>query len=424
MLGESGAECEWLPDPPTELESHCLMIAIWSVMIAIWTRTRRFTLVLWIVAVAASASHRLAADETPLWKMGISTWNGEGDDGRPATPQPEPDSTSGAEIPYTVPVDPNETRAPTRAAVQADLREQHSWDPAIEELLPDSPASSGNSSPDDTGVPELTYPLVKTVGHQQSSVGVEVPMADVIRAAENAPIDQPPLEEEVVRWYQYPQRWMRGWDSHAEFGIDGSDGNARTLAVQTGLEMKRKTDAYTLAIDVDYRQASNRNATTEDNGRFNLDYDRLLGESPWAGFGKFGLEWDKFKAFNLRVNLNGGLAYHWIREDQASLVTRFGAGASREIGAPVEEWIAEAVFGIEAERQLTARQKLKGKVDYFPAWEDFGNYRIVTDLAWETLLDGSENLSLKLAVTDRYDSTPQGAEPNDIYYSLLLLYKF
>ena len=29
-----------------------------------------------------------------------------------------------------------------------------------------------------------------------------------------------------------------------------------------------------------------------------------------------------------------------------------------------------------------------------------------------------------LAATDRYDSTPQGAKANDIYYSLLLLYKF
>ena len=48
----------------------------------------------------------------------------------------------------------------------------------------------------------------------------------------------------------------------------------------------------------------------------------------------------------------------------------------------------------------------------------------VTDLAWEILLNDSENLSLKLAATDRYDSTPQGAKPNDIYYSLLLLVKF
>ena len=77
-----------------------------------------------------------------------------------------------------------------------------------------------------------------------------------------------PLQADVTHWYQYPSRWMKGWDSHAEFGLDGSDGNANTLAMQAGMELKRKTDRYTLGMDVNYRQASSRNKTTEENGRF------------------------------------------------------------------------------------------------------------------------------------------------------------
>jgi hypothetical protein len=33
-------------------------------------------------------------------------------------------------------------------------------------------------------------------------------------------------------------------------------------------------------------------------------------------------------------------------------------------------------------------------------------------------------LSLKLSVIDRYDSTPQGARPNDLDYSTLLIWVF
>jgi putative salt-induced outer membrane protein YdiY len=194
--------------------------------------------------------------------------------------------------------------------------------------------------------------------------------------------------------------------------------------MQAGVELKRKTERYTLGMDINYRQASSRNKTTEQNGRFNLNFDRLLGNTSWSAFAKHGMEWDQFKPFDLRLNLNGGVGYYWLRSDIATFATRFGAGASREIGAPIDEWTPEAVFGMEAEKQLTSRQKLKGKFDYFPAWENFGDYRLVSDVSWEILLDGSENLSLKLAATDRYDSTPQGAKPNDIYYSLLLLYKF
>ncbi|TWT98466.1 DUF481 domain-containing protein [Stieleria varia] len=279
-----------------------------------------------------------------------------------------------------------------------------------------------------------TYPTLPIADPATSDIPPAIPGMDETLGsaiAQDIASEIPPLQQEVESWYMYPWRWMtQGWQNHAELGLDGSRGNAQTLAIQTGLEMKRKTDLYTLGIDIDYRFANTRNQvtnqeqTTEDNGRFNLDYDRLLNDSPWSAFGKFGMEFDQFKAFDLRLNLNAGVGYHWIRNDRTTLVTRFGSGASKEIGSPDDAWKPEAVFGLESEHQLNASNKLKAKVDYFPAWEDFSDYRLVTDLGWEILLNDSENLSLKLALTDRYDSTPQGAKPNDVYYSLLFLVKF
>ena len=58
--------------------------------------------------------------------------------------------------------------------------------------------------------------------------------------------------------------------------------------------------------------------------------------------------------------------------------------------------------------------KLIAKIDYFPEWADFSNYRLVSDVAWEYLLDEDGNLSLKLGANDRYDSTPNGREANDV----------
>ena len=321
-------------------------------------------------------------------------------------PQPiEPSVRNPAPLAEQDPIDRLETEVEILPAPSAALPSSN--ESATVEIM--GPDGSPDPAPVDGDLPSLESPSGESM----------VEKIDV-----EPTIESGPLESEVVRWYQYPVRWMRGWDSHAELGIDGSAGNANTLAIQTGLETKRKTEWDTWALDVDYRQASNGTTTIEDNGRFNLDYDRLLHDSPWAGFGKFGMEWDKFKPFDLRIWGNGGVGYHWIRRDDASLVTRFGAGASKEIGSPDDAWIPEAIFGGEAERQLTSRQKVIAKVEYFPAWDDFGNFRLVNDLAWEILLDGSENLSLKVAATDRYDSTPQGAKKNDIYYSLLLLYKF
>jgi hypothetical protein len=49
--------------------------------------------------------------------------------------------------------------------------------------------------------------------------------------------------------------------------------------------------------------------------------------------------------------------------------------------------------------------------------------RINSKAGWELLLDEEMNLSLKLTVLDRYDSTPNRAEPNDIDYAAMLLWK-
>jgi hypothetical protein len=68
-------------------------------------------------------------------------------------------------------------------------------------------------------------------------------------------------------------------------------------------------------------------------------------------------------------------------------------------------------------------QKLTAKVDYFPEWEDFAQYRVVGDFGYQIDLDRPKNVSLKLSLIDRYDSTPNGAEPNNLDYSVLMIWK-
>ena len=423
-----------------------------------------FKVIVWVLMALCCCSNLLRAQEheaiiqtakIPLWQQGVSTWDGNGYSLSPVDHQMSPvdHHIEGNVIPsddiqpsaianagYVVPIDPNEptpqSSFPKQTSIQKAVGNTKGFPTVAQVSNFDYPS---NSQSDVQHSPMLAAPLTDSVSagretapeSKDQTQSTELPAPVLPPGSNHEALFDPtvtteasPLEEEVTRWYQYPSSWMKGWDSHAEFGLDGSSGNADTLALQTGLELKRKTEFSTFAIDTDYRVASSRDVTTEDNGRFNADYDRMFGKTPWSAFGKFGIEWDKFKAFDLRLNMNGGVGYHWMRTDDTTLVTRFGAGASKEIGAPDDDWLPEAVFGAEGERQLTQRQKIKAKIDYFPAWEDFSNFRLVSDVAWEILLDGSENLSLKLAATDRYDSTPQGAEKNDVYYSLLLIYKF
>jgi putative salt-induced outer membrane protein YdiY len=226
-------------------------------------------------------------------------------------------------------------------------------------------------------------------------------------------------------WY-YPWTWipMDGWQNSAELGINGSAGNADSMSFQAGTRFKRKSDFTLFDLRLTHNRTNANGVETQNNVLMFADWERFLGDSPWTVFVKNGLEYDEFKTFDLRYNINSGLGYTLYRTDDLTLATRFGAGASREFGGPADEWVPEALFGADYEHQVTKQNKLIAKTDYFPEWGNFSNFRLISDLAWEYLLDEEGNLSFKLGAQNRYDSTPNGAKPNDVNYTALVLYKF
>lgn len=226
-------------------------------------------------------------------------------------------------------------------------------------------------------------------------------------------------------WY-YPWTWFPrdGWSNSAELGINGSSGNGNAFSIQAGTRFKRKTDINMFDLRLTHNRTQSGGIEKQNNALLYADFERYFGDSRWSGFLKNGVEYDEFKAFDLRYNINAGLGYSFIKSEKMSLKGRFGSGTSREFGGPEDRWVPEALFGADYEHQLNKRNKWIAKIDYFPEWGDFTNYRIVSDVSWEMLWDEGGNLSLKIGAIDRYDSTPNGLQPNDLTYTMLLLYKF
>lgn len=387
--------------------------------------------VLWILVFLGSYGVACAQETLEAtWRSGVSRWNGASYENAPVDDLPV------ANLSSPTPYGDLSAKVPEIHKSQSELSTTASMQGSSVEPVtnPQNDAAESTTAANSIDSPSVSVALnpaedALTLSEEQLDVGATDTEATDLAGMSVAEV----IEGEAKQGWrsrfgfflgQSTFDWLQGWDSQAELGLDGSSGNAETLGVHTGFESKRSTKYFDLELDVDYRQARNRQTTTEDNGRISSDFDRMFNGTSHSAFGKFGTEWDRFKAFDLRINLNGGYGYHWIRRDDASLVTRFGAGASREIGAPNDDWIPEAVFGVESERKWSARQKMKQKLEFFPAWENFGNFRLVADLSWETTLDEADKLRLKWSMNNRYDSTPQGARRNDLYYSLLLLYKF
>lgn len=240
---------------------------------------------------------------------------------------------------------------------------------------------------------------------------------NVIATAANVSIAQAP------KWYHFAY-WFgpTPWDIGFELGINGTEGINEALSFRTGGHVKRETEFWKFDNTLVYNRNSANGVETQNNALLDVRIDRKLGESPWSLYFLNQELYDEFQAYDLRVSGNTGVGYQLIDWEHLDLIGRFGVGASREFGGPDDDTAFEALFGLEYDHELTKTQRLTAKMDYFPEWEDFDRYRVVTDVGWEIDLDKPGNMSLKFSIIDRYDSTPNGADPNEINYSVLLIW--
>jgi putative salt-induced outer membrane protein YdiY len=246
-----------------------------------------------------------------------------------------------------------------------------------------------------------------------------------VAAAAADPAMKAILENPEGSWHM-PQGWFgpSPWDSGVELGVNGSSGTSDSFSIRTGAYIKRESRFSKLDFDTNYNLTTGDGKASQNNAKLDLTNDWLINEnSPWTLFAKTNVFYDKFATFDLQTNMNLGVGYRFVHSPELDLMTRVGAGAEREFGGENNEWVPESLVGFEYGQRVTKTQKFYGKIEYFPQWDQVGDFRAVADTGWEIQLDQPSNLSLKLSVSDRYDSTPDGVNPHLLNYSLLLLLK-
>lgn len=214
------------------------------------------------------------------------------------------------------------------------------------------------------------------------------------------------------------------WSGNFELGINGTEGNTETFNIRVGGKAVAKFAWATQTYESIFVENTTSDVTTARNAIGDARWEVPLWSPVWSYYAHGRLEYDEFKPFDLRVAGDTGLGYDWIKTDINAFQTRAGISTSREFGGVEDFWKPELAFGLEWRRTIDARQKITLKSDYFPAWDDFSDYRLNTQADWEFAIQPAWNLSLKLSAISRYDATPNGAEPHDLNYAALLLWNY
>ena len=214
------------------------------------------------------------------------------------------------------------------------------------------------------------------------------------------------------------------WTGSFATGVNGRSGNANTTDVNLNLVANRETERFTQNLIGNYFYARNNSVTVNNRAFGQLRHEQNINEI-WAIFFQSAIEFDRFRDFDYRLALHGGLSREVFRDELGFWKVRFGAGASREFGAVDSEWIPELQFGTDWERQLTDRLKAFAIVDFYPNVSDFSDYRLNSNVGLNYLVDAPRNISLRIFAITLYDSTPPaGNKPSDIDYGAALSFGF
>jgi len=332
-------------------------------------------------------------------------------------PQIEPLPAAGATVPaqYTVPSTPYAT--PYSAPAQGGYAAPSSVPYPIPYMAPYA-----------STYPAAPLEVMNTPAEPQPAVlpaDAATPPAESPADAEAAVEESALQEEEAPKaWYYAPLNWFDLWEGNVELGLSGSDGNSETLNYLLGDDAKRETEEHILNFDLKYDRKTANSIETAHRLFGEIRWELLFEDSAWTWFFHETTEYDEFKDFDVRLSYDTGLGRCLIKNDMTSLLARAGAGTSHEVGGSNEDFVPEAVFGLEFKHKLNERQKVSASSEYSPDVTDFLDYRLKSRASWEVLLDEETNLSLKVSLLDRYDSTPNGKKANDLDYTLTLLWSF
>jgi putative salt-induced outer membrane protein YdiY len=215
------------------------------------------------------------------------------------------------------------------------------------------------------------------------------------------------------------------WEGGLNVGLDGAEGNSEAFNFRFGVQSKRKTEQNILTFTSDYLKQTAKTIPTTNRSYSDGRYEWLFPQSRWSCYGHETIEYNEFTSYNVLDTTDAGLGYRLIKNENTTLVGRFGGGFSNYCGGPDDGNVfPEAVFGVNLERKITKRQKFLGSVEYAVDVVDTLRYRLRTQAALEILLDESINLSMKLGVLESYNSLQQGTRGNDLDYAALVLWKF
>ena len=256
---------------------------------------------------------------------------------------------------------------------------------------------------------------------------VEVEVAEAKAAAEAAA----KAEEEKKRYANLPPELqaffhvMHEWNVQLEMGFAGSQGNSPSLSFRIAGKAMHETETDRWTFSASYYHLQSNGETTEDNANLTALKDWLFKDSPWLFWAKGFYDYNNFQDWRNRVGGFAGVGYAIFKQDDLSLIGRFGGGYTYNFSGDQRSQ-PELYFGLDLIKwEFLPGNTLTGSVAWIPNLADLPQSRTDAKLEYTFKIPNVQGLSFKLGMANEYQSqTSDGSKHNDFKWYSTLLYAF
>jgi hypothetical protein len=226
---------------------------------------------------------------------------------------------------------------------------------------------------------------------------------------------------EVRQLKEAAEKLKRQWSYEVALGISGRTGASErfssALAAKATLESSQDKLIFAFAAE----QAEDNGVETSNRQFGSGDYSAFFSDkSVW--YARTSLERDEIKQLDLRSTTAVGLGHKFIKEEKQDFEGRVGVSYLYESYSNGTTFDSPGLDVALIHSITFGNSKLSSTLGYTPTFEDFANYRVHLESAYETPLTAAL-WKLKLGVTADYSSRPQpGVDKFDLlYYTSLIL---
>jgi len=244
---------------------------------------------------------------------------------------------------------------------------------------------------------------------------------------EDAAAEAPADGDEAIDYENLSERvsFFKGWTTTVGLGLNGSSGNTESLDVRFSWDSERVTNYMETYFNLLYSGGTEEGEVNENYFRTRIRNDWLVPDSRWRYFAIGQLEFDEEQDWNWRIFANAGVGYDFVQTEKMTLTGRAGLGVLQDLGGTDEDFRFEGLLAVDFVYRFNEKHKVFFTGEYYPAFDPWPVYRLYGRAGWEVLIDPELNLSLRVGLEDRYDSSPgSDAQRNDLDYFIQLALTF